>query len=273
MSKTAKCVTAIVLQMTMLLSTPAAANTEASEYMALITDYVQRLNNIYDGTWAYTYSVDDRRRGEVRVRRVDPSEADHRKRDQLISVNGEPPSEKRLAQHNRQLDKRERRRLREGTRAHEDPKRPNERPGREKERFLDALIPESIELVKQEGDLLHLGFRAMEEGRENVFDHLQGLLILDTANEYVTELQLRPDGSFYPFFMTKVEEAFLSVRFELFEGAPLQTAATWQLLGQALIIKNLDADMEVEWKDFAKVTPALAEGSVTDEANADDDEG
>jgi hypothetical protein len=272
MSKPAKSIFTVVLQMTMLLSTPTAANTESTEYMAMITDYVQRLSNIYDGTWAYTYTVDDRRRDEVRVRRVDPAQPEHRMRDQLLSVNGAPPTEKRLSQHNRQLDKRERRRIREGTRAHEDPKRPLERPGLERERFLAALIPESIELVKQEGDLLHIGFRAMEEGRENVFDHLQGLLILDTANEYIKELQLRPDGSFYPFFMTKVEEAFLSVRFELVDGTPIQTAATWQLLGQALIVKNLDADMEVEWMDFEKVTPALAQAPRASGGDADDDD-
>jgi hypothetical protein len=257
MSITRKAVLVLMLQLTMLWSPLTRAETlPQAEYMTLITQYVNRLSNIYDGTWAFTYSVNDRRRGEVRVRRVDPSQPDHRLRDQLLSVNGEPPTEKRLQQHNRQLDRRERRRQRTGARLHEDPERPNERPGRERERFLDALIPESIEVVKQDGDLLHLSFRAMEEGRENVFDHVQGLLVLDTAREYIAEMQLTPDGPFYPFFLTKVEEAFLSVRFDLVDGAPIQTAATWQLLGQALIVKNLDADMEVEWMDFEKVTPA-----------------
>jgi hypothetical protein len=246
----------------------ASAATPQEDYMNLITDYVHRLNNIYDGTWAYTYTVTDRRKDEVRVRRVDPSEEDFLMRDQLLSVNGAPPSERRLAQHNRQLEKRERRRLRNGARLHEDPDRPLERPGLEKERFLAALIPESIELEKQEGDLMYLKFRAMEEGREKVFDYLQGLLVLDTANEYIKELRLTPTGPFYPFILTKVEDAYLSVNFELIDGEPLQTSAVWTLLGQALIVKNLDADMEVVWEDFAKVEPALQLTTTEKRSNA-----
>jgi hypothetical protein len=248
--------TSLFLLLCALLPTPASAAPQ-QDYMNLITTYVHRLNNIYDGTWAYTYTVNDRRKGEVRVRRVDPSETDYRKRDQLLSVNGEPPTERRLAQHNRQLDKRERRRLRNGARLHEDPDRPLERPGREKDRFLAALLPDSIKLEKQEGELLYLSFRAMEEGRENVFDHLNGLLVLDTRQEYIKELRLTPDGPFYPFFLTKVEDAHLSVNFELLDGEPFQTSAVWTLLGQALIVKNLDADMSVQWEDIEKVEPAL----------------
>jgi hypothetical protein len=252
--------------LTCVMCAPASA---APDYMTLVTNYVHRLNNIYDGTWAYTYTVNDKRRGEVRVRRVDPSEADFKLRDQLLSVNGEPPTERRLKQHIRQLEKRERRRLRSGARLHEDPDRPYERPGLEKERFLAAIIPESIELEKQEGDLLYLRFKATEEDREKIFEHLDGLLILDTRQEYIQELQLTPTGAFYPFFMTKVEDAYLSVRFELIDGEPLQTEATWKLLGQALIVKNLDADMEVEWRDFASVEPAALDLAQIDAADED----
>lgn len=235
--------------------TPLAA-AQQQDYMNLIKSYVERLNNIYDGTWAYTYTVNDKREDEVRVRRVNPAETDFRKRDVLLSVNGAPPSERRLAQHERQLERRERRRVRNGARQHEDPDRPYERPGLEKERFLAALIPESITRVKEEGDLLYLRFNAMEDGREKVFEHLDGLLVLDTRQQYITELRLTPTGPFSPFFLTKVEDAYLSVRFELIDGEPFQTFAVWKLLGQALIVKNLDADMEVEWKDFAKVLTA-----------------
>jgi len=237
---------------------PAPASAAPQEdYMDLITQYVDRLNNIYDGTWAYTYTVNDKRRDEVRVRRVDPSEEDFHDRDRLLSVNGEPPTERRLAQHNRQLEKKERRRLRSGARLHEDPDRPLERPGFEKERFLAALIPDSIEVDREEGDLLYLKFRATEEGREKVFDYLQGLLVLDVRQQYIKELQLTPTGPIYPFILTKVEDAYLSVKFELIDGEPFQTSATWKLLGRALIVKNLDADMEVVWEDFVKVEPAL----------------
>ena len=68
-----------------------APGTPGDTHFDLITRYVQRINNIYDGTWAYTYTVTDRRRDEVRVRRVDPSEADFHDRDRLLSVNGQPP--------------------------------------------------------------------------------------------------------------------------------------------------------------------------------------
>lgn len=246
----------VLLVLCGLLPVSGSAETHA-DYMKLVTRYVHRLNNIYDGTWAYTVTVDDARRDEVRVRRVDPSEPGFLERDRLVSVNGAPPNERRLAQHERQLERRERKRRRNGARQHEDPERPYERPGLEKQRFLAALIPESLELDRQEGDLLYLRFRAMEEGREKVFDNLEGLLVLDTRAEYVAELRLVPTGPIHPFFMTKVDDAYLSVRFELVDGEPFQTSATWRLLGQALIVKDLDADMEVTWQDFEKVVPAL----------------
>jgi hypothetical protein len=239
------------------LSAHAANAATQADYMQLVTQYVQRLNNIYDGTWAYTFTVDDQRKDEVRVRRVDPSAADFRERDVLVSVNGEAPSERRLALHERQLERRERKNKRNRAREHEDPDRPYERPGLEKERFLAALVPESLELEKQEGELLYLRFRAMEEGREKVFDNVEGLLVLDTRDEYIRELRLTPTGPIHPFVLTKVEDAYLSVRYELIDGEPFQTSATWRLLGQALILKNLDADMEVTWGDFAKVRPAI----------------
>jgi hypothetical protein len=97
----------------------------------------------------------------------------------------------------------------------------------------------------------------MEKGREKVFDNLEGLLVLDTRNEYIEELQLRPTGPIHPFFLTKVEDAYLSVRYELIDGEPFQASATWRLLGQALVVKDLDADMEVRWDAFEEVRPAL----------------
>ncbi|MES2606135.1 MAG: hypothetical protein V4603_14465 [Pseudomonadota bacterium] len=240
-----------------LLWTTVPVNAAETDYMDMITRYVGRLNNIYDGTWAYTFTTTDKRKDEVRVRRVDPSKADYRERDILLTVNGEPPTAKRLSQHLRQMEKRESRRKRNGARAHEDPSRPNEKPGKEKDRFLAALIPDSIHEIKREGDLLHLGFKATEPGREGIFEKLDGTLVLDTRDEYIKELQLRPTGPFYPFFLTKVEDALLVVHFGLVNGEPVQQSATWKLLGQALIVKNLDADMEVVWEQFEKVTPAV----------------
>ena len=225
--------------------------------MTLIKGYVDRLNNIYDGTWAFTYTVTDKRRNETRVRRVDPSKEDYLERDILLTVNGEPPTAKRLSQHHRTLEKREARRKRNGRRLLEDPDRPFEKPGKEKDRFLAALIPDSIREVKREGDLLYLAFKATEPGREEIFERLDGMLVLDTKQQYITELQLRPTGPFYPFFLTKVEDALLVVRFGLLNGEPIQQTATWKLLGQALIVKNLDADMEVVWEEYEKVTPAV----------------
>lgn len=239
----------------MLWTAPVTA--AETNYMELITSYVGRLDNIYDGSWAYTYTTTDKRKDEVRVRRVDPSRVDYLDRDILLTVNGEPPTAKRLLQHLRQMEKRESRRKRSGARMHEDPDRPNEKPGKEKDRFLAALIPESIHAIKRDGDLLHVAFKATESDREGIFEKLDGTLVLDTRQQYIKELQLRPTGPFYPFFLTKVEDALLVVHFDLVNGKPIQQSATWKLLGQALLIKNLDADMEVVWVQFDRVVPAV----------------
>src|SRR5690606_4983208 len=85
----------------------------------------------------------------------------------------------------------------------------------EKTRFMELLIPESLTRVKQEGDLLYLAFRGMEENRRHIFEHLRGLLIIDTNAGYIRELQVHITEPFYPFFLTKVEQGSFTVQFEL----------------------------------------------------------
>src|SRR5690606_24848266 len=102
-------------------------------------------------------------------------------------------------------------------------------------------IPESLKRVKQDGNLLYLEFRGMEDDRRHIFEHLRGVLVLDTEAGYIRELQVRITEPFYPFFLTKVEEGQFVLRFDLVDGQPMQKAITWKLRGQALVIKDLDA--------------------------------
>lgn len=48
-----------------------AQNSQAF-YQQLITSYVNKIENIYDGTWAYTYIIDDKLEQESITRRIDP---------------------------------------------------------------------------------------------------------------------------------------------------------------------------------------------------------
>ncbi|MFN0002990.1 MAG: hypothetical protein ACKVOF_09360 [Pseudohongiellaceae bacterium] len=238
-----------------------AQNSQAF-YQQLITSYVNKIENIYDGTWAYTYKIDDKLEQESITRRIDPG-LDFLESDTLLAINGKSPSVDRLAAHQKRMQRRLQRRLRnsnnsnlnnrEPLSAEESRRRYLEEDGNEKERFLAMLIAESIMLVKQEGPLLYLDFKAEEPEREAIYTHLQGSLILDTENEYIKELQVRSINPFSPFFISRIEDGYLSVRFTLVNGKPMQQSMNWRLSGQLFLVRNMDAEQEVEWTDFSKV--------------------
>jgi hypothetical protein len=238
----------------------------SEEYFALINRYVNKIDNIYDGSWTYTLTENDLFKNETTVRRVDPTKP-FLESDVLIAVNGQPPTAADVKEHQRRLKKRIQRRelitsRREPKTEEEKRRRLLEQNGHEKARFLAMLLPDSIEFIKQEGPLLYLQFRAMEKDREKIFAALLGTLIIDTEAEFIREVQVRNTNEFSPFFLTHVDEATLSLHFSLINGRPMQQSMHWKLTGQAFIFKDLDGDRNVVWSDFVKskteITPRNA---------------
>ena len=148
----------------------------------------------------------------------------------------------------------QRRQEREGSRSVVEEER--QREGDEKERFLSLIVPESIKFVKQEGDLHYLEFHGMEDDRRTIYEHLVGTLVLDTKNEFIRELQIRVTKPFNTYLVMRINSGYFSLRFNLVDGRPVQTDATWQLDGHVLFLRDLDRDEELEWFDLRRVTPA-----------------
>jgi hypothetical protein len=239
-----------------MLPFSAAAAQTSREYFDLITQYVNKVDNIYDGTWIYTLTETDILKNETTVRRVNPAKP-FMESDVLIAVNGQPPTAADTKEHQRRLKKRIQRRAlitsrREPRTEKEKRQRLLEQNGHEKERFLAMLIPDSIELIKREGPLIHLQFKAVEEGREEIFEALLGTLIIDTEREFIPQIQVRNTEAFSPFFLTQVDDALLTIHFALVDGKPMQQSMNWKLAGQAFIFKDLDGDRNVVWTDFVK---------------------
>jgi hypothetical protein len=239
-----------------MLPTTAESAQTSEDYLELITEYVEKIDNIYDGTWTYTLTEVDKFENETTVRRVDPGKP-FLESDVLLAINGQPPGADDVKEHQRRLRKRILRRAlitsrREPKTEEERRRRRLEQNGNEKERFLAMLIPESIKFIKQEGPLLHLQFKAMEEDREEIFAALLGTLVLDTERKFIQQVHLRNTASFSPFFLTEVDEALLTLNFALLDGIPMQQSMNWKLTGQAFIFKDLDGEREVVWTDFVK---------------------
>lgn len=239
-----------------MLPISATSAQTSAEYFDLITQYVNKVDNLYDGTWTYTLTEKDLLKNETTVRRVDPVQP-FLESDVLIAVNGQPPTADDVKEHQRRLKKRIQRRAlitsrREPRTEAEKRQRQLEQNGYEKERFLAMLIPESIEFIKQEGALLYLQFKALEEDREAIFEALLGTLVIDTERQFIKEVQIRNTAAFSPFFLTHVDDAFLSLHFALVDGKPMQHSMNWKLAGQAFIFRDLDGDRSVVWSDFAK---------------------
>lgn len=224
-----------------------AQTQQETDYLSLITEYVHKIENIYDGSWAFTYTVIDKVEMESRTIRRDTS-LPFLQSETLLSINGLPPSEERLQKHLERRERAFRRRQNNQNRPVED-----EEEGNEKERFLELIIPQSVHFIKQEDELLYLGFQATEEGREKIYEKLQGVLILDTAEEYIKELQVNVTEEFSPFFLSKIESGYFSVRFELINDLPMQSEISFELEGHAFYIRDLAEDREVMWKDLVKI--------------------
>lgn len=224
-----------------------AQASDEHDYLSLISEYVYKIENIYDGNWAFTYTVDDKIEMETRTVRRDTS-LPFLESETLLAINGMSPSAERLQRHAERRQRALRRRENNQNRPVED-----EEEGNEKDRFLEMIIPESVHLIKQENELLYLGFKAVEEDREKIYENLEGTLILDLDAEYIKELQVRVTEPFSPFFLSKVEDGYFSIRFDLFDGVPMQSEISFELQGHAFYIRDLAEDREVEWMDFEKI--------------------
>ena len=220
------------------------------DYLALIESYVEKTRTIYDGTWAYSYTMRDRETGESVSWRVDPSKP-LLESEVLLAENGEPPSAKALADQEKRLQRRLRRQQRDERRSLVDEER--EREGDEKTRFLDLIIRDSVRLISQDGELHTLSFRGMEEDRRKIYEHLVGTLVLDTRLGYIKELQIRVTEPFSPYLIMRINAGFFAIRFALEDGVPVQQDATWQLEGHVLYMRELDRNQTVSWFDISPV--------------------
>ena len=57
------------------------------DYLSLISEYVYKIENIYDGNWAFTYTVDDKLEMETRTVRRDTS-LPFLESETLLAING-----------------------------------------------------------------------------------------------------------------------------------------------------------------------------------------
>lgn len=217
------------------------------DYLSLISEYVYKIENIYDGNWAFTYTVDDKLEMETRTIRRDTS-LPFLESETLLAINGMHPSEESLERHADRRQRAYQRRQNDRNRPVED-----EEEGNEKERFIEMIIPESIQLIKQENQLLYLAFQALEEDREKIYENLQGVLVLDLEAEYIKELQVSVTQPFSPFLLSKIEKGYFSIRFDLFDGVPMQSEISFALEGHAFYFRDLAEDREVEWMDFERI--------------------
>lgn len=230
-------------------STLASAQTQVeTDYLSLIAEYVNKIDNIYDGSWAFTYILDDKIDMESRTVRRDTS-LPFLESETLLAVDGMPPTEERLIEHAERRERALRRRQKNENRPVED-----EEEGNEKDRFIESIIPESVHLIKQEDEMLYLGFQAYEEENEKIYENLQGVLILDTDAEFIKELQVSVVEPFYPVLLVKVESGYVSVRFDLFNGTPMQSEISFQLEGQAFFVRDIAEDREIVWTDFERIS-------------------
>ncbi len=241
------------------LSAASWANQETTSYYPLISEYVYKVENYFRGNWTYSYTVTDLKEGESRTIFRDLTQA-YPDNEKLVAVNGELPNEAHLARHQKELEADHRRRQQAAERMRPDQQK--EAEVSDQDRFLAMINEDSVRMIKREGNLLYLEFTAMEEDYRRAFEHLVGTLILDTEKGYIKELQVRTTDSFSPFFLTHIEDAFLSIRLSHDQGVSRIAELSWQISGQAFFIKNLDSHQEVVWSNIEPKWPEASSVSL-----------
>lgn len=231
--------TLFIVAANLLLVSPAMAQVD---YKGLLKAYYDRAVYLYDGSWSYVARVDDALGNEVTVRSFDPKRVPVQRR-QLITINGEAPSEqaiKKFRKEAKQALKREHNRERK---SEQDTKT----------LFWSMIVQDSIKFEKEIGNEVYLSFDVDGEKLKNFNDRLSGLFVLDLKNQMIKEMRIESTEKFSPQFMVFVDSLYLSLRYSLQNGYAMQTSMIWKLAGSAYIFKDLGADMKISWDNFVRL--------------------
>ena len=219
----------------LLLFTGHAQSSDSTDNVGLAKSHLQEMDETdMRATWFYTITAHTD--GEILVSRNDPTRKEGARRE-LISVNGESPTEERVDEFRKQEALR--RKGRGGKRSQSE--------------FSDMVDFSTLALVEIVNGQALLSFTPVLEGLEKESDKLNGTLRMNADTHMIEALSLVNTAKISPAFSVSFTTFNMSFSFARVDGETLLSRMTTSVEGKAGFLKKFKSSSEITFSDYQRI--------------------
>ncbi|MCF6226643.1 MAG: hypothetical protein L3J22_10150 [Xanthomonadales bacterium] len=161
----------------------------------------------------------------------------------LLKENKKTPDEKRLASYQKQMSKREEERKANKEKAAED--------GGSKDVLIAMIKLDSLEITQQEDHQVILSFTPLvEDMDEESLEYLAGEIIIDTNNNYVSQVKIKNIGKLTPAFSVTLKKFLLLFEFIKIEEHILPLNIVSEISGKVAFMKSIKEYSSDSYSDY-----------------------
>jgi hypothetical protein len=218
-----------------LLHSGHVQSSDSPDYVAHAKSGLAEMDETDTGeNWFFTATIHSDE--ETLVSRNDPSKKEGARRE-LISVNGEPPTSKRL----KKFEKREAKR-------HEDSDNDNSRS-----QFSEMVDFSTLALVEVTNGQALLSFTPVLDGLEEESDKLNGSLRMNADTHLIEELSLINTAKLSPTFSVSLKTFNMIFSFFPVDGVVLLSQMKTSIEGKAGFLKKFKESTEITFSDYHRL--------------------
>jgi hypothetical protein len=218
---------------TLLLSAQ-ALSADSPDYVALAKAGLTEMDETDMGEdWFFTVTAQTDE--ETLVSRNDPSKEEEARRE-LLSVNGEPPTEKRLKEFDKQEAKRQKSRKDDDNRT----------------KFSAMVDYSTLALTEVTNGQAILSFSPILDGLEKESDKMDGTLRLNADTYAIEELSLANTEKISPAFSVSFTTFTMSFSFSPVDGETLMSGMGTSIEGKVGFLKKINTRTEIEFSDYQR---------------------
>ena len=218
-----------------LLHSGHVQSSDSPDYVALAKSRLAEMDETDTGeNWFFTTTIHTDE--ETLVSKNDPSQKEGARRE-LISVNGEPPTSKRLKKYA----------TREAERV-EDSDNDDSRS-----QFSEMVDFSTLALVEVTNGQALLSFTPVLDGLEKESDKLNGSLRINAATHLIEELSLVNTAKLSPAFSVSLKTFNMIFSFFPVDGEVLLSRMKTSIEGKAGFLKKFKESTEITFSDYRRV--------------------
>lgn len=219
---------------TLLLSSHVQSSS-SPDYVELAKSHLVQMDETDTGeNWFYTITIQSDE--ETLITKNEPSKEGGARRE-LISVNGEPPTPKRL----KKFEKREAKRLEESEN------------DKSQTQFSEMVDFSTLTLVEVTNGQALLSFVPVLDGLEEESDKLNGSLRLNTETHLIEELSLANTAELSPAFSVSLKTFNMYFSFLPVDGESLVSQMKINIEGKAGFLKKFSESTDISFSDYRRL--------------------